>query len=212
MKPRLYWLSLFAWLAGCSFGDREAGKGIITETTNGVSARGRIVTADSVPVVSGTVVAVQDANTPDAWEGKPRASGKIQSNGSYQLAGLDQPKLVFYANATNADGNARQGVMKVSVDGPDDFVAPDLVVALPGYLEGTYAAYDSVSQTLTGAWKLRIVVRGLGITQLLDSAHWRFDSIPPGFYHYRIQKVDWIPGHETTVFEDSMSSISVPKP
>ncbi|MBK9577810.1 MAG: hypothetical protein IPO40_12095 [Fibrobacteres bacterium] len=204
------WLSLgiTGLLLGCSYGDRDAGKGIITETTNGVSARGRIVTADSVPVVSGTVVAVQDADSPDAWEGKPRASGQIQPNGSYQLVGLDQPKLIFYASATNANGNTRQGAVKVSVDGPDDFVAPDLVVGRPAHLEGTYAAYDSVSQTLTGAWKLRVVVRGLGFSQFLDSARWRFDSIPPGFYHYRIQKVDWIPGHETTLFEDSMSTLA----
>lgn len=207
MKPLWLGLCITGLLLGCSYRDRDAGKGIITETTNGVSARGRIVTADSVPVVSGTVVAVQDANTPDAWEGRPRATGQIQSNGSYQLAGLDQPKLIFYASATNANGNARQGAVKVSVDGAEDFVAPDLVAGNPAHLEGTYAAYDSVSQSLTGAWKLRVVVRGLGITQLMDSAHWRFDSIPAGFYHYRIQKVDWIPGHETTLLEDSMSTL-----
>lgn len=191
----------------CSFGDREAGKGIITETTNGVNARGRIVTVDSVPVVAGEVVAVLDEDVPEAWEGKTRSRGAIQSNGSYVLSGLDKPRMIFYAKATNANGHLRQGAMKVSVDGPDDFTAPDLVAAKPGRLASRYAAYDSVSATLTGAWKLRVVVRGLGLSALLDSASWSFDSLPPGLHHYRIQKIDGIPGHETILLEDSLATV-----
>ena len=190
---------------GCGKDDSLAGKGVITETTNGVAARGRLVTPDSVPVISGQVLAVIDEDVPESWNGAARGTGTVGSDGRYVVTGLNKPRFILYAQVRDGQGRAVGGQMGFVVPGDSDIVLPDLQVVALGSLSGTLPGYDSIAATLTSGWKLRVKVRGLAWWSYLDSlGTWSIDSLPGGLYHVRVEKVDGIPGHETTLWEDSL--------
>ena len=198
-------LVMVAILAGCGRDEALAGKGVITETTNGVAARGRLGTAESVPVVSGQVLAVIDEDVPESWNGSARGTGAVGADGRYVVGGLNKPRFILYAQVRDGSGRSVGGQMGFSVTGDSDVVLPDLQVVGLGSLSGSLPAFDSISSALDSGWQLRAKVRGLGWWNYLDSAgRWRIDSLPRGLYHVRVEKIDWIPGHETTVWEDSL--------
>ncbi|MEN9306863.1 MAG: hypothetical protein RL173_795 [Fibrobacterota bacterium] len=198
-------LALTTILTGCGFDDqRVSGKGVITETTNAPAARGRLVSSDSIPIRSGQVRVVVDEDTPEAWNGTSRATSLVSTDGTYRLNGLNKPAFVLYAQCLDANGRTQSGTFSFAVSGVDEIALPDLVVSRPASIQGRYAAYDSVAATLTGDYRLRAKVRGLGKEKLLDSVGaWRFDSIPAGTYRVRVEMVDWIPGHETTLWDST---------
>lgn len=195
-------LALFA--LGCSFGDRDAGKGIITETTNGVTARGRLVTPDSQPIQRGTIRAVIDEDVPEAWNGTSRSVSGVGSDGSFELRGLDKPRMILLADASTGHG-AYGSSRSVQVH-DTDFRLPDLVVQPRERLAGSWASFDSVATALPSGWFLRVTVRGLPDWHRMDSKDWVFDSLPAGRWHVRIQAVDGVPGHETTLWRDSLAT------
>jgi hypothetical protein len=190
-------------LWGCSSATEDlAGKGVITETTNGVSVRGQVVSADSIPLVGGSLRAVLDEDVPEAWNGTSRAVASFGSDGRFLLTGLDKPRFLLYADAKNSLGQRRAAIASIAISGDSTQTMPSIAVAPVGILDGRYTAYDSVAMTLASGWKLRATVRGLGAWAFLDSAGgWSFDSVPAGSYHLRIQKVDGVPTHETTLLE-----------
>jgi hypothetical protein len=205
-SPRLVALA-FLLLLGCGKDNSVAGKGVITETTNGVAARGRLVTTDSVPVVSGQVLAVIDEDVPEAWNGYARGNGAVGADGRYTVSGLNKPKFILYAQVRDGQGRSVGGQIGFAVAGDSDIVLPDLQVVRLGSLSGTLAGFDSIAATLTSGWKIRVKVRGLGWWAYLDSTGgWKVDSLPGGIYHVRVEKVDGIPGHETTIWEDSLAT------
>ena len=208
IRSRIAAAVLSTLLVGCGMDDdRIGGKGVITETTNGPAARGRLVSSDSTPIASGQVRVVVDEDTPEAWNGTSRATSLVATDGTYRLNGLDKPAFVLYAQCLDANGRTRSGTFSFAVAGRDEIALPDLVVSRPASIQGRFAAYDSVSSTLTGNWRLRAKVRGLGRETLLDSTgSWRFDSIPAGTYRVRVEKVDWIPGHETTLWDSTLKA------
>ena len=194
---------LLVW--ACGKDDSLAGKGVITETTNGVAARGRLVTPESVAVVSGQVLAVIDEDVPESWNGTARGKGAVGADGRYVVAGLNKPRFILYAEVRDGQGRAVGGQMGFSVPGDSDIVLPDLKVVALGSLSGTLPGYDSIAATLTTGWKLRVKVRGLGLWSYLDSlGTWSIDSLPGGLYHVRVEKVDGVAGHETTLWQDSL--------
>jgi len=199
---------LVSLLLGCGMDDdRIGGKGVITETTNGPAARGRLVSSDSTPLLSGQVRVVVDEDVPEAWNGTSRATSLVATDGTYRLNGLNKPAFVLYAQCLDANGRTRTGTFSFAVSGQDEIALPDLVVSRPASIQGRFSAYDSVSSTLTGNWRLRAKVRGLGKEVLLDSVGaWRFDSIPAGTYRVRVEKLDWVPGHETTLWDSVLTA------
>lgn len=202
---KLAWLAAFLLVWGCGKDDSLAGKGVITETTNGVAARGRLVTPDSVPVVSGQVLAVIDDDVPESWNGAARGKGAVGADGRYTVTGLNKPKFILYAQVRDERGRPVGGQMGFAVAGDSDLVLPDLQVVALGSLTGTLPGFDSIAATLTTGWRLRVKVRGLGWWADLDSAgRWKVDSLPSGLYHVRVEKVDGIAGHETTLWQDSL--------
>jgi len=205
ITPRSLGALALVLLWGCGRDESLAGKGVITETTNGVAARGRLVTADSVSVVSGQILAVIDQDVPEAWNGAARGTGAVGADGRYTVDGLNKPQFVLYAQARDAQGRSVGGQTRLSVAGDSDVLVPDLAVAGLGSLGGTLPAYDSIAATLASGWRLRVKVRGLGWWAYLDSVGgWKIADLPPGVYHARVEKVDGIPGHETTLWEDSL--------
>lgn len=199
---------LVSMAVGCGTDDsRLSGKGVITETTNAPAARGRLATADSTPITAGSVRAVVDEDVPEAWNGISRSMSAVESDGSFRLSGLDKPAFVLYAEAVDSKGRQQTGRLPFTVKGQDDFVLPDLVVTTPASLQGRFVAFDSVVRTLPSSWKLRAKVRGLGRETFLDSTgSWTFDHIPAGTYRVRIEKVDGIPGHETTLWDSTLTA------
>jgi len=200
MRQILSTMSIALVAMGCgSDPDPVAGRGVITETTNGVAARGRLVTADSTPVVEGRVRVVLDEDIPESWNGAARDSSLVDPTGAYRLIGLDHPNYTLYAVAKDGKGRFVAGQFSFRV-GDSDVVLPDFAVAAQARMQGRFAAYDSVSAALPTGWFLRATVRGLGSWIRLDSVGgWHFDSIPSGIHHVRIQKVDGNPTHETTI-------------
>jgi hypothetical protein len=203
MTPRNLTLSALVLLCGCSSTtDNLAGKGIITETTNGVSVRGQVVSADSIPLVGGSVRAVLDEDSPESWNGTSRSIASFGSDGEFLLKGLDKPRFFLFAEAKNNLGQRRAGVTNLTLSGDAIQTMPSLSVTPLGRLQGRYAAYDSAQATLASGWRLRATVRGLGVWAFLDSTGgWSFDSVPAGSYRLRIQKVDGTPTNETTLQE-----------
>lgn len=197
---------LVSMVAGCGMDDgRLAGKGVITETTNAPAARGRLATADSTPIAVGSVRAVIDEDVPEAWNGISRSMSAVGSDGTFLLEGLDKPAFVLYAEAVDAKGRQRTGTLSFSVRGREDFTLPDLVIGPPASLQGKFPGFDSVTRTLPDTWRLRAKVRGLGRETFLDSSGgWRFDHIPAGSYRVRVEKVDGVPGHETTLWDSTL--------
>ncbi|HNY32303.1 MAG TPA: hypothetical protein PKO15_15570 [Fibrobacteria bacterium] len=202
MIPHWRPLGLALLTLGCSFGDRESGKGVITETTNGVTARGRLVAPDSLPIRSGTIRAVIDEDVPEAWNGHPRSASSVGSDGSFELRGLDKPRMILLADATTGKG-AYGSSRSIHVH-DSDFRLPDLAMQPRERLAGSWTSYDSALAALPSGWFLRITVRGLPESKRLDAKDWVFDSLPPGTWHVRIQAVDGVPGHETTLWRDSL--------
>jgi hypothetical protein len=86
-------------------------------------------------------------------------------------------------------------------------MVPELVASRASVLEGRFLAYDSVIGTLESGWRLRSTVRGLGAWVFLDSVGgWSFSDVSAGIWRVRIQKVDGIPGHETTLWEGDVAA------
>ncbi|MEN9352690.1 MAG: hypothetical protein RL318_15 [Fibrobacterota bacterium] len=207
MNRKYVLLAATALLCGCSTTESLSGKGIITETTNGVSVRGQVVSADSVPLVGGSVRAVLDEDVPESWNGTSRAIASFGSDGGFLLKGLDKPRFILFAEAKNDRGQHRAGVASLTISGDSTQTMLPFVAAPASILQGRYAAYDSVAATLASGWQLRATVRGLGMWTFLDSTGgWSFDSVPAGSYHLRIQKVDGTPTHETTLMEFTQST------
>lgn len=192
-----------AALLACASDDRVAGKGVITETTNGPAARGRVRTPDSVEVVSGVVSVVRADDVPEAWEGKVRRDAVVDAQGRYQVDGLVVADLELFARVRDAKGRELQGKIPFAIGSADTLIdLPDLQVRQASVLQGVYGQYDSVTATLPEGWLLRVVVRSLGSWMFLDSlGGWRFDNVANGTWRVRIQKVDGVPGHETTLWE-----------
>jgi hypothetical protein len=201
-------IALATLLAACGLDDpRTAGKGVITETTNSPAARGRLATSDSTPISTGTVRVVIDEDVPESWNGKSRAVAVVASNGEFRLTGLDKPAFLLLAKAIDAKGRTRTGLSTFSVAGQDEIILPEIVITAPASLGGRFERYDSVAATLNGDWRLRAKVRGLGAEVFLDSTgRWNCDSVPAGRYRVRIEKVDGTPGHETTLWDSTLTA------
>lgn len=202
---RLGALLLTAILLGaCGSEDKGiAGRGVITETTNGAAARGRLVSADSSVLLSGEVLAVQSEDVPEAWNGLARSVDSIGPDGAFRLKGLPAKSFDLFAVARDDQGRMVRGTVAFQVRPGDSLVdLPDLRVFRPSVLQGRYAAYDSLVPTLANGWHVRATVRGLGRWVFLDSTgSWRLEDVAPGSYRVRIQKHDGTPGSETTLLE-----------
>lgn len=188
----------------CASDDGQvAGRGVITETTNGPAARGRILTSDSTEVVSGFVSVVRADDVPESWNGIVRREAVVDSAGRYRVEGLATADLELFARVRDTKGRELLGKIPFSTRNPETLVdVPDLVASDASVLQGVYGPYDSVLATLETGWKLRVVVRSLGSWMFLDSTGcWHFDNVASGTWRARIQKVDGIPGHETTLWE-----------
>lgn len=197
-------VAMAALLAGCATEDADvAGRGVITETTNGSAARGRLVSSDSVPLVSGEVRVVLADDVPEAWSGRVRAMDTISRDGGFRLAGLASHDYELYAVARDSLGREVLGKSSFRLT-PRDSVL-DLVEVVAGRsarISGTYASYDSLVPVLERGWRVRAAVRGLGQWVFLDSVGgWSFEGVAAGTYRVRIQKLDGVPGNETTLEE-----------
>lgn len=204
MKRLAILLPLAVALVGCGDdGDGVAGRGVITETTNGVVATGRVLGPDSRPLASGEVRAVRADDTPEAWNGVPRSRDSLDAAGYFEIDRLDAARWELVAVAKDASG--REVLSRVGFlvsQGDSRLVLPDLSAAPASRLAGTYAAYDSVVATLPMGWRLRATPRGLGVWVFLDSTgSWAFEGVPSGTYRVRIEKVDGTPGNETVLQE-----------
>jgi hypothetical protein len=190
-------------LASCGTDERSAGKGVITETTNAPAARGVVRTVDSVAVVSGTVQVVRADDVPEAWNGVVRSSAPVDGEGGYRVAGLVPAAFEVHAVVRDARGRLLQGKVPFILPEGDSLVSvPEIVAGRASVLQGRFAAYDSVVATLDSGWRLRSTARGLGAWVFLDSlGGWAFHDVAAGVWRVRIQKVDGIPGHETTLWE-----------
>lgn len=191
-------------LASCGSEDKGvAGRGVITETTNGAVARGRLVTSDSSVLVAGEVVAVQSEDVPEAWNGWARSVDSIGPGGEFVLSGLPAASFDLFAVARDDQGRQVRGTVAFQVPlGETRIDLPELEVTRPSALQGRYAAYDSLVPTLPSGWRVRATVRGLGRWVFLDSiGGWRIDDVARGTYRVRIQKHDGTPGNETTLME-----------
>lgn len=191
-------------LAACGSEDKGvAGRGVITETTNGAAARGRLVTADSSVLVAGEVRAVQSQDVPEAWNGWARSVDSIGPDGAFVLSGLPTASFDLFAVARDDQGRQVRATVAFQVRPGDSLVdLPELEVTRPSVLQGRYAAYDSLLPTLASGWRVRATVRGIGRWVFLDSVGgWRIDDVARGTYRVRIQKHDGTPGNETTVLE-----------
>lgn len=208
MKAGFAALAAILLLASCGSEDRSAGKGVITETTNAPAARGVVRTSDSVAVVSGTVQVVRADDVPEAWNGIVRSSAHVDGEGGYRVAGLVPAALEVHAVVRDARGRLLQGKVPFTVSPGDSLVSvPELVAGRASVLQGRYAAYDSVVAGLESGWRLRSTVRGLGAWMFLDSTGaWAFRDVAAGVWRVRIQKVDGIPGRETTIWEGDVTA------
>jgi hypothetical protein len=195
-------------LVSCGSEERSAGKGVITETTNAPAARGRVRTSDSVAVVSGTVKVVRADDVPEAWNGVVRSTAYVDGDGRYRVGGLVPAALEVHAVVRDSRGRLLQGKVPFAVSADDTLVmVPELVASRASVLEGRFLAYDSAVATLESGWRLRSTVRGLGAWVFLDSVGgWRFSDVSAGTWRVRIQKVDGIPGHETTLWEGDVAA------
>lgn len=198
----LLFLALAIWGCGDE-GERISGRGVITETTNGVAARGRVLGPDSVPLVAGEVRAVRADDTPEAWNGVARSRDSLDAGGFFEIDRLDAATWELVAVAKDASGRDVLSRVGFAVSqGDTRVILPDLVAGAASRLEGVYAAYDSVFQTLPTGWRLRATPRGLGVWVFLDTTGaWSFDGVPSGTYRVRIEKVDGTPGNETVLQE-----------
>jgi len=206
LRPSI--LGLVLLLVACGAEDRSAGKGVITETTNAPAARGRVRTVDSVAVVSGTVQVVRADDVPEAWNGVVRSSATLDAEGRYRVGGLVPAALEVHAVVRDTRGRLLQGKIPFTVSEGDTLVTvPELLAGRASVLEGRFAPYDSVVGTLAEGWRLRATVRGLGSWVFLDSlGAWRFPDVAAGVWRVRVQKVDGVPGHETTLWESDVTA------
>lgn len=208
MRPASAALVASLLLVACGTDGPSAGKGVITETTNAPAARGVVRTADSVAVVSGTVQVVRADDVPEAWNGIVRSSAPVDGEGRYRVAGLVPAAFEVHAVVRDARGRLLQGKVPFTLLEGDSLVSvPEMVAGRASVLQGRYAAHDSVVATLSQGWRLRSTVRGLGAWVFLDSTGgWAFPDVAAGVWRVRIQKVDGIPGHETTLWEGDVTA------
>jgi hypothetical protein len=204
VKRLAFLLPLAFAMVGCGDdGDVVAGRGVITETTNGVAARGRVLGPDDTPLVLGEVRAVRADDTPEAWNGVPRSRDSLDAAGYFEIDRLDAAAWDLVAVARDASGREVLSRVGFTVSQGDSRVLlPDLSATPASRLRGTYAAYDSAVATLPTGWRLRATPRGLGVWMFLDSTgSWAFEGVPSGTYRVRIEKVDGTPGNETVLQE-----------
>lgn len=197
-------LPLVLAMVGCGDdADVVAGRGVITETTNGVTARGRVLGPGNTKLVMGEVRAVRADNTPEAWNGVPRSRDSLDAAGYFEIDRLDAASWDLVAVAKDASGREVLSRIGFTVSpGEASVLLPDLSAAPASRLAGTYAANDSVVATLPMGWRLRATPRGLGVWVFLDSTGgWSFPGVPSGTYRVRIEKVDGTPGNETVLQE-----------
>ena len=204
MRPAATGILAGLLLASCATEqDDVAGRGVITETTNGAAARGRLVSIDSVPLVSGEVRVVLADDVPEAWSGRVRSMDTISREGGFRVAGLAANDYELYAVARDSLGREILGKGSFRLTPRDSLLdLPDVVAGRSSRIAGRYAAYDSLVSVLERGWRVRAAVRGLGQWVFLDSVGgWSFDGIASGTYRVRIQKLDGVPGNETTLQE-----------
>lgn len=199
MKMPKYILMALVLFVGCTSQDKSAGKGVITETTNGTSARGWIELSQGVPAPETFVKIYRAQDIPSAWEGIVYAADTTDQDGHWSVGGIFEAQ--YQAIAMSADGKV-MGMTYFSVLANQEEEAEVPIALNPmDTLYGEYADFSAVKDTLSEGWFLRACLRGLGYTKNLGEAgEFSFEGVPRGSHYVRIQRVDGAPSHEETLW------------
>lgn len=200
MKSMVMILLLVA-LIGCTLGEKSAGKGVITETTNVALARGTIFLYDSSRLEHTLIQVFRADSVPAAWEGVAFALDTTNALGEWSIGHLFEAE--YQAVAISADSQWMGQVYFNVVADVDTIIDLRIQLSPKDTLVGVFENYYSIVDTLPQGKYLRANMKGLGHVVSLDSTGaYMFPNVPKGQHFVRIQLVDGIPTHEVTLWED----------
>jgi len=198
------WIILTIFLSmifSCSMFQENAGKGVITETTNVGVARGLVASSMGAPVELAFVSVFRAQDIPSAWEGQVYATDTTGTNGTWSVDSLYEAD--YQAVAITPDSSMMGQVYFPITTSQDSITELKITLEPTDTLRGKYDDYAVVMDTLTQGWLLRANLRGLGANALLsDNGTYEFPGVPRGLHYVRVQRIDGIPGHETTLWQD----------
>jgi len=198
-------IAILVVMAGCGK-TSVAGRGVITETNNVTSARGILLSADSIPLAHAVVNIMSTADS-TAWMGVVIASDTTDVNGAWVIHNLQTTAEYEVASTWISGIDTLMGLAYFTVTSDTSIVAsPHIDMRAPASITGIYAAFSSALTGLDSSWYLQAQLRGCGsgkgcFFKALDGRY-TFTGIPAGEHRLRIERTDGRQGHEVTLWED----------
>jgi len=195
---------IVCFIFNCSLGEKSAGKGVITETTNIGLARGILYSVDSTPLANAWITVYRAHDIPAAWEGVAFARDTTNRSGEWGVSHLFEAE--YQAIALSPD-SLWMGQLYFTITGLRDTISGlEIQMAPADTLIGFFDEYQNIMDTLPASKSLRANLRGMGhVVSLNNDGSYQFIGVPKGMHYVRIQLVDGIPTHEQTLWEDWIS-------
>jgi hypothetical protein len=192
---------LIGILFGCSSHENSAGKGVITETTNIGVARGHVEISQGEPASKVFIQIFRADQTPSAWEGMIYGEDTTDENGNWSIDDLyegDYQVIAFTKDSLKMG----QGYFTIKAE-QDSLATLDIPLADADTLFQVFPYFQEALDTMPEGYQLRACLRGLGRwTFMGNDGSFEFDGVPRGKHYVRVQYIDGVPGHETTIWED----------